>query len=144
MAMAQALALPLQAVLPGGVQPREPLLVPATRWMLGSPPMGFVFDVERWAHAVDVPEFEIDAQAVSWAQFVEFVDDGGYDEPEYWLPEGWAWLQELAGLEGRRLGADLWLDRAADAAAHLGDPAGAAPVGGDADHDGRAVGGWTR
>lgn len=102
MAMAQALALPLEAVLPGGAQPREPLLVPATRWMFGSPPMGFVFDLERWAHPVDVPEFEIDAQPVTWAQFVEFVDDGGYDEPQYWLPEGWAWLQEQAGLDGRR------------------------------------------
>ncbi len=102
MAMAQALALPLQAALPGGVQAREPLLVPATRWMLGSPPMGFVFDVERWAHAVDVPEFEIDAQAVTWAQFVEFVDDGGYDEPAFWQPDGWAWLQAQAEQEGRR------------------------------------------
>jgi formylglycine-generating enzyme required for sulfatase activity len=24
-----------------------------------------------------VPDFEIDAQPVTWAQFVEFVDDGG-------------------------------------------------------------------
>jgi len=100
--MAQALGLPMQVSMPAAVQPREALLMPATRWMLGSPPIGFVFDVERWAHPVEVPEFEIDAQPVNWSQFVEFVDDGGYDRPEFWQPEGWAWLQALAQAEGRR------------------------------------------
>ena len=61
-------------------------LVPATRWPLGSVPGGFVFDNEKWAHDVAVPEFEIDAQPVSWAQFVEFVDDGGYDRPSSGTP----------------------------------------------------------
>jgi gamma-glutamyl hercynylcysteine S-oxide synthase len=78
--------------------PREPLLFPATRWMLGSNTSGFVFDNERGAHEVAVPEFEIDAQAVSWAQFGEFVEDGGYDERKHWSDEGWAWVQR----EGRR------------------------------------------
>lgn len=41
----------------------------------------------------DGPDFEIDAQAASWAQFAEFVLDGGYDEPHWWRPEGWAWVQ---------------------------------------------------
>jgi gamma-glutamyl hercynylcysteine S-oxide synthase len=51
---------------------------------------------------VDLLEFEIDAQAVTWAQYVEFVDDGGYDREELWLPEGWQWLQHTAAAEGRR------------------------------------------
>src|SRR5205085_9038365 len=34
--------------------------------------------------------------------YVEFVDDGGYDDPRHWLPEGWAWLEEQARREGRR------------------------------------------
>jgi ergothioneine biosynthesis protein EgtB len=72
--------------------PREPLLFPATRWPLGSTPGGFVVDNEKWAHDVDVPEFEIDAQPVSWAQYAEFVADGGYDEPGWWSHEGRAWL----------------------------------------------------
>jgi iron(II)-dependent oxidoreductase len=77
---------------------REPLLFPATRWRLGSEPGGFSFDNERAAHDVAVPEFEIDAQAVSWAQYCEFVEDGGYDDPRHWSAEGWAWVQR----EGRR------------------------------------------
>jgi formylglycine-generating enzyme required for sulfatase activity len=49
-----------------------------------------------------VPEFEIDAQPVCWAQYLEFVDDGGYDRQELWAPGGWDWLQALAQGEGRR------------------------------------------
>jgi ergothioneine biosynthesis protein EgtB len=79
--------------------PREPLLFPATRWCLGSASSpGFTFDNERQAHEVAVPEFEIDAQAVTWAQYCEFVEDGGYDEPLHWSKDGWLWLQR----EGRR------------------------------------------
>jgi iron(II)-dependent oxidoreductase len=100
--LAQTLGVPVRLDLPPGVQPREPLRIPAGRWALGSPPGGFVFDVEKWAHDVDVPEFEIDAQAVTWGQFVEFVDDGGYDRPEFWQPRGWEWLEREAGKEGRR------------------------------------------
>lgn len=74
------------------VAARPPLLFPATRWPLGSPSGGFVFDNEKWAHDVAVPEFEIDAQPVSWAQFAEFVEDGGYDEPRWWSEAGRAWL----------------------------------------------------
>jgi ergothioneine biosynthesis protein EgtB len=57
-----------------------------------------VFDNEQWAHEVAIPEFEIDAQAVNWAQYCEFVEDGGYDERGFWSEEGWAWVQR----EGRR------------------------------------------
>ena len=77
---------------------REPLLFPATRFLLGSAPGGLVPDRERWAHEVALPEFEIDAQAVSWAQYGEFVEDGGYDDRRHWSDAGWAWVQA----QGRR------------------------------------------
>src|SRR5690606_19970373 len=73
--------------------PREPLLFPAMRHMLGSPPRGFVFDNEKWAHEVALPEFEIDALPVTWAQYAEFVEDGGYDEARHWSAEGWDWVR---------------------------------------------------
>jgi formylglycine-generating enzyme required for sulfatase activity len=60
--------------------------------------MGLVPHNQRWAHAVAVPEFEIDAQAVSWARYVEFAADGGYDRRELWSEPGWAWVQA----QGRR------------------------------------------
>ncbi len=105
--LAQALGLPLErpfleAFAVPAMARREPLCLPAVRWRLGSEPGGFAFDNERPCHPVAVPEFEIDAQPVSWAQFVEFVDDGGYDRRELWSEGGWAWLSALEAGEGRR------------------------------------------
>ena len=102
--LAQTLGVPLGLSLPGPVLVQAPLLVPATRWALGIQISegGFAFDNERPAYVVQVPEFDIAAQVVTWAQFVEFVDDGGYDRPELWHPEGWAWAQAKALQDGRR------------------------------------------
>jgi len=100
--LAQALGVPLQLARPAVTAPREPLLVPAQRWPLGSPPGGFAFDLERPVQEVAVPEFEIDAQPVGWEQYVEFVQDGGYDRRELWDPHGWEWLTAEAAREGRR------------------------------------------
>jgi gamma-glutamyl hercynylcysteine S-oxide synthase len=95
--LAQVLGVALALPMPGGATARAPLCVPSMRWSLGSAAgMGFTFDNETPAHPVHVPEFEIDAQPVTWAQFVEFVDDGGYDRPELWHADGWKWLAEKA------------------------------------------------
>jgi len=82
----------------GAAVAQAPLLFPAMRWRLGVSGPGFAFDHERAAHDVAVPEFEIDAQAVSWSQYGEFVEDGGYDDPAHWSEAGWAWV----GREVRR------------------------------------------
>ena len=72
---------------------RAPLWFAAQRWMLGSARGGFVPVAERWAHEEPVPEFEIDAQTVTWQQFAEFVEDGGYDDVRWWSEDGAHWLQ---------------------------------------------------
>ena len=77
---------------------RSPLLMPATRWRLGFDGAGFAFDFERQAHVVAIPEFEIDAQPVTWSQYGEFVEDGGYDDAAHWSEAGWRWL----AAQGRR------------------------------------------
>lgn len=102
---AQALDMPLDIELPSPLNSRAPLLIPATQWLMGNADDGgFAFDNERPAHPVSVPEFEIDAQVVTWAQYVEFVDDGGYDRPELWHSDGWQWVQRKAGSEGAESG----------------------------------------
>lgn len=83
--------------------PRDPLWFAAQAWLLGSMPDGGATpDLECPAHEVRLPEFEIDAQPVHWAQFIEFVEDGGYDRPELWSAEGAAWLARHTGLHGPR------------------------------------------
>jgi ergothioneine biosynthesis protein EgtB len=98
--MAQTLGLPLGVEFPPSAVTREPVLMPATAWELGQPDAGFYFAQEGGMQRVEVPEFEIDAQPLTWSQYVEFVDDGGYDRAEFWRPEGLQWL--AAQTEGRR------------------------------------------
>ncbi|VWX55727.1 conserved hypothetical protein [Burkholderiales bacterium 8X] len=72
---------------------RPALSIPATTWTLGLEPGGFAFCQESGRAELRVPEFEIDAQPITWNQFVEFVEDEGYDRWELWQPAGWAWLE---------------------------------------------------
>ncbi len=75
---------------------REALWLPGQRGVLGSPAGGFVPDAEQGACPVTVEAFEIDAQPVSWSQFAEFVDDGGYDDSRWWSPAGWDLVAALS------------------------------------------------
>jgi ergothioneine biosynthesis protein EgtB len=102
MTIGQACGVPLGATVPAGGATRPPLALPASRWMLGWSDGSFAIDIERGHDAVQVPEFEIDAQPVTWSQYVEFIDDGGYDRPELWHAQGWQWLQREAERDGRR------------------------------------------
>ncbi len=104
--LGEALAERLHAGAPPVRAERPPLWLPAQRWMLGSADgrgpdglgAGLVPHNQRWAHEVAVPEFEIDAQAVNWARYVEFAEDAGYDRRELWSDAGWHWVQS----QGRR------------------------------------------
>jgi gamma-glutamyl hercynylcysteine S-oxide synthase len=60
---------------------------------LGSKPdSGFVFDNEKWAHPHHVPAFEMDSTLVTNAQYTEFMEDGGYQNPRFWSAAGREWL----------------------------------------------------
>ena len=62
---------------------------------LGSEPgHGFVFDNEKWAHPCYVPTFTMDSTLVTNAQFTDFIDDDGYQKPQFWTPSARAWLMQ--------------------------------------------------
>ena len=88
---AALLALGLWPALPSRSR-RDPLWFPGQTMRLGSTAGGFVPEAEQGAHAVQLAEFEMDAQGVSWSQFAEFANDGGYDERRWWTDAGWAML----------------------------------------------------
>jgi formylglycine-generating enzyme required for sulfatase activity len=56
---------------------------------------GFCWDNERNAHKVYLHPFAIANRLATNAEYLEFMDAGGYDNFEYWLDEGWAWAQQL-------------------------------------------------
>ena len=69
-----------------------PLLFEAGRWKLGREAPGFAFDNELGAHEVALTATAIDARVVRWAEFLPFVDAGGYRDPAPWSAAGRAWL----------------------------------------------------
>jgi hypothetical protein len=54
----------------------------------------FSWDNERNAHTVPVPSFQMQRHDVSNAEFMRFVDAGGYDDQRWWKGEDWAWIRD--------------------------------------------------
>ena len=56
--------------------------------------MGFAFDNERPRHRHFLDGFRIASRPVSNAEYLAFIEDGGYDEPTLWLSDGWQTVKE--------------------------------------------------
>jgi len=54
---------------------------------------GFCFDNEKPRHRQFIEPFSIASRLVSNAEFLVFIEDGGYGNPALWLSEGWDWVQ---------------------------------------------------
>ena len=63
---------------------------------IGHEPPGFSFDNETPRHRAFVPAFALATRPVSNAEYLAFIDDGGYTRPELWLSEGWDWIHSNA------------------------------------------------
>lgn len=55
---------------------------------------GFSFDNEHPRHKVWLEPFALSTQLVSNADWLEFIEAGGYQKPEFWLSTGWATVQD--------------------------------------------------
>ena len=81
----------------GGEPPRYAAVsIPAGVATLGAnrAAIPFGWDNEFEAHGVDVAAFEIDVHNVSNADFLEFVDAGGYRTRALWSETGWQWREQ--------------------------------------------------
>jgi iron(II)-dependent oxidoreductase len=54
----------------------------------------WAYDNERPAHLVELPAYYIDVEPVTNAEYIAFMEAGGYDEPRYWTSKGWQWRNE--------------------------------------------------
>jgi gamma-glutamyl hercynylcysteine S-oxide synthase len=100
---------PPAAAVASGAAPE--VLVPAGPFAMGTDDEAWAYDNERPRHVVDVPAFWIDTCPVTNAQFQAFMEDGGYQRPELWVAEGWAFQLESrfeAPRFWRRDGAGSW------------------------------------
>jgi len=53
----------------------------------------FAWDNESLEHQTAVEEFSVDVFNVTNAQFLKFVEAGGYSNRRWWRPDDWAWVQ---------------------------------------------------
>jgi iron(II)-dependent oxidoreductase len=99
--------LPLaQKRKPAGYQPRVDGTPPPSEWIdipagcatLGVPrgANAFGWDNEFPALSANVPAFAIERHDVTNERYLEFVDAGGYRDPQWWRPDDWAWVQREA------------------------------------------------
>lgn len=93
--MAQSLGLPISDVRwhPTPLEElRTELAFTACPWSLGYSGTGFAFDNELQRHVQQLPATQIDSRVLSWADYLPFVEAGGYAEPRWWSDAGCNWL----------------------------------------------------
>ncbi|MBF4485842.1 ergothioneine biosynthesis protein EgtB [Flavobacterium sp. CSZ] len=61
---------------------------------IGHAGSSFCFDNELGRHKVYVADFEISNTLVTNGQYLEFIEQGGYSNFNYWHDEGWAWVNQ--------------------------------------------------
>ena len=105
---------PCIGALPAGgdvVQGPDPIHVDGGPMMMGAATGRGALDCEMPAHPVVVAPFRIDRNPVTIGRHLEFIADGGYEDPRFWSPEGWTWRQQsgaIAPLHWQPDGAGGW------------------------------------
>lgn len=61
---------------------------------IGHEGASFCFDNELGRHKVYVADFEISGTLVTNSEYLEFIQDDGYKNFNYWHDEGWEWVNE--------------------------------------------------
>ncbi len=60
---------------------------------IGADESGFSFDNELPQHQVLLHSYALADRLITNAEYRQFMDDGGYKNPQLWLSDGWAWLK---------------------------------------------------
>lgn len=55
---------------------------------------GFAYDNEGPEHRVYLHDFRLASRPVTNGEFMEFIEDGGYQKPEYWLSDAWKTVRQ--------------------------------------------------
>ncbi|HEY3525685.1 MAG TPA: ergothioneine biosynthesis protein EgtB [Nitrososphaeraceae archaeon] len=72
----------------------EMIDIPGGLYDLGFCGEGFCYDNELPEHKVHLNSFRLDKFPVTNGQYIEFIEDGGYENYRYWLADGWELVQD--------------------------------------------------
>lgn len=61
---------------------------------IGHSDISFAYDNEKPRHKTYLYSFEIVNRPVTNAEYLEFIQDNAYSNPELWLADGWAFIQQ--------------------------------------------------
>ena len=72
-----------------------------TKWVEGIPGLvevgfegdGFHFDNESPRHSTFNQTYSLASELVTNTQWLNFIEDGGYQDAKWWLDAGWSWVQ---------------------------------------------------
>lgn len=68
--------------------------IPEGVYKIGFNGEGFCYDNELEHHKVYLQNFEILDHLVTNEEFVEFIEDGGYEKPRLWHSSAWSWIKD--------------------------------------------------
>ena len=77
------------------VDDTERITIPGGAFLLGTDDRRSAYDNERPQHPVELATFSIDRFPVTNRRYARFVEAGGYQNADYWSPEGWQWRQSV-------------------------------------------------
>ena len=63
---------------------------------IGHAGAGFCFDNESPRHRVWLRPYALASRLVTQGEWLEFIGDGGYTDPRWWLAAGWDWVNAQA------------------------------------------------
>ena len=68
---------------------QESIKIPGGIYKMGYSGNDFCYDIELPEHKVYLNDFQIENFPVTNAQYLEFIEVGGYDDFSFWLSDGW-------------------------------------------------------
>jgi ergothioneine biosynthesis protein EgtB len=83
--------------LPSQLQPRKWIEYRGGLCWLGSDREGFCFDNELPRHRIFLSPFRLASRLITNGEYLHFMQDRGYERPEFWLSDGWEEIQKQNG-----------------------------------------------
>jgi len=78
----------------GEITSNESIEIEGGIYEIGFAGEGFHFDNELGRHKVYLDDFAIQKNLITNGEFLEFIEDGGYENFRFWHAEGWDWVNQ--------------------------------------------------